>query len=122
MPALVAGIHVLVTLNKRKAWMAGTSPAMTGMSRKLTSPVVIATHNPGKLTEMRELLAPYGIATKSAAELGLREPEEAGKTFAANARIKATAAARASGGAAFADDSGSSEAVPKYFADRGIRI
>jgi len=86
--------------------MAGTSPAMTGMSRKLTSPVVIATHNPGKLTEMRELLAPYGIATKSAAELGLREPEEAGKTFAANARIKATAAARASGGAAFADDSG----------------
>ncbi len=86
--------------------MAGTSPAMTGMSRQLTSPVVIATHNPGKLTEMRELLAPYGITTKSAAELGLPEPEETGKTFAANARIKATAAARVSGSAAFADDSG----------------
>ena len=86
--------------------MAGTSPAMTEMSRKLTSPVVIATHNPGKLAEMRELLAPYGITTQSAGELGLPEPKEIGKTFAANARIKATAAARASGGAAFADDSG----------------
>jgi XTP/dITP diphosphohydrolase len=76
------------------------------MARTLTGLVVIATHNPGKLTEMRELLAPYGIATQSAAELGLPEPEETGKTFAANARIKATAAARVSGSAAFADDSG----------------
>ena len=63
------------------------------MSRKLTSPVVIATHNRGKLKEMRDLLAPYGIATQSAGELGLAEPEETGKTFAANARIKAVAAA-----------------------------
>lgn len=76
------------------------------MSRRLTGPVVIATHNPGKLREMDELLSPYGIATKSAAALGLPEPEETGKTFAANARIKALAAARASGEAAFADDSG----------------
>ncbi len=76
------------------------------MARKLTELVIIATHNPGKLTEMRELLAPYGIATQSAAELGLPEPEETGKTFAANARIKAIAAARANGSAAFADDSG----------------
>ena len=76
------------------------------MSRKLTSPVVIATHNPGKLKEMRELFAPYGIATESAAELGLPKPEETGKTFAANARIKAVAAARASRAVAFADDSG----------------
>lgn len=76
------------------------------MSRKLTSPVVIATHNPGKLKEMRELLAPYGIATQSAGELGLPEPEETGKTFAANARIKAVAAASASDTPAFADDSG----------------
>ncbi|HKS86252.1 MAG TPA: RdgB/HAM1 family non-canonical purine NTP pyrophosphatase [Pseudolabrys sp.] len=76
------------------------------MSRRLTGPVVIATHNPGKLREMDELLSLYGIATKSAAELGLPEPEETGKTFAANARIKALAAARASGEAAFADDSG----------------
>ncbi len=76
------------------------------MSRKLTGPVVIATHNPGKLKEMRELLAPYGIATQSAGDLGLPEPEETGKTFAANARIKALAATRASGKVAFADDSG----------------
>jgi XTP/dITP diphosphohydrolase len=76
------------------------------VSRKLTSPVVIATHNPGKLKEMRELFAPYGIATESAAELGLPTPEETGKTFAANARIKAVAAARASRAVAFADDSG----------------
>ena len=76
------------------------------MSRLLTGPVVIATHNPGKLKEMRELLAPYGIEAQSAGELGLAEPEETGKTFAANARIKALAATRATGKPAFADDSG----------------
>jgi XTP/dITP diphosphohydrolase len=74
--------------------------------RRLTGPVVIATHNPGKLAEMRELLAPYGVEAQSAGELGLGEPEETGRTFAANARIKATAAANATGRAAFADDSG----------------
>jgi XTP/dITP diphosphohydrolase len=67
---------------------------------------VIATHNPGKLAEMRELLAPFGIDAISAGELGLAEPEETGTTFAANARIKAQAAAVVSGLAAFADDSG----------------
>jgi XTP/dITP diphosphohydrolase len=76
------------------------------MARPLTDLVVIATHNPGKLREMRELLAPYGIATQSAGELGLPEPEETGTTFAENARIKAVAAARLSGKQAFADDSG----------------
>jgi len=76
------------------------------MARHLTDLVVIATHNPGKLREMRELLAPYGIATQSAGELGLPEPEETGSTFAENARIKAVTAARASGKPAFADDSG----------------
>ena len=76
------------------------------MARKLTGPVVIATHNAGKLREMRELLAPYGIATESAGELRLPKPPETGKTFAANARIKALAAARASGKVSFADDSG----------------
>jgi XTP/dITP diphosphohydrolase len=55
---------------------------------------------------MRELLAPYGIEAQSAGELGLPEPEETGTTFAANARIKAEAAAKATGLAAFADDSG----------------
>jgi len=76
------------------------------MARQLTGPLIIATHNPGKLREMRELLAPYGVATQSAGELGLAEPAETGMTCAENARIKASAAARASGKPAFADDSG----------------
>ena len=76
------------------------------MSRKLIGPVVIATHNPGKLAEMRDLLAPFGIDAQSAGELNLAEPEETGKTFVANARIKAVAAATATGQIAFADDSG----------------
>jgi XTP/dITP diphosphohydrolase len=67
---------------------------------------VIATHNPGKLAEMRELLAPYGIDVLSAGELSLQEPDETGMTFRDNARIKADAAAKATGLPAFADDSG----------------
>lgn len=74
--------------------------------RRITGRLVIATHNPGKLTEMRELLAPYGIEAVSAGELDLPEPEETGDTFEANARIKATAAADAAQLPAFADDSG----------------
>ncbi|MGC1466441.1 MAG: RdgB/HAM1 family non-canonical purine NTP pyrophosphatase [Pseudolabrys sp.] len=76
------------------------------MNRQLDGRIVIATHNPGKLAEMRELLEPYGITADSASALGLAEPEETGKTFAANARIKALAAAKATGLPAFADDSG----------------
>ena len=76
------------------------------MHRRLTGPLVIATHNPGKLAEMRELLAPYGIEAQSAGELGLAEPDETGTTFGANARIKAVAAMKATGKVAFADDSG----------------
>lgn len=68
--------------------------------------MVIATHNSGKLQEIRDLLAPYGIAAEAAGDLGLPEPQETGKTFAANVRIKAVAAARASGKVSFADDSG----------------
>jgi XTP/dITP diphosphohydrolase len=74
--------------------------------RQLAGRVVIATHNAGKLREMRELLAPHGIDAVSAAELRLVEPEETGASFQDNARIKALAAARASGLPAFADDSG----------------
>jgi XTP/dITP diphosphohydrolase len=74
--------------------------------RKITGRLVIATHNSGKLAEMRELLAPYGIEAVSAGELNLAEPEETGTTFATNARIKAQAAANATGLPAFADDSG----------------
>jgi XTP/dITP diphosphohydrolase len=67
---------------------------------------VIATHNPGKLIEMRDLLAPYGVEAVSARELNIPEPEETGTTFSANARLKAEAAAGATGLPAFADDSG----------------
>jgi XTP/dITP diphosphohydrolase len=72
----------------------------------LTGKVVIATHNPGKLTELRDLLAPHGVDAVSAGELGLPEPDETGSTFAENARIKARAATEATGLPAFADDSG----------------
>jgi XTP/dITP diphosphohydrolase len=76
------------------------------MHRRITGQLVIATHNPGKLAEMRELLAPYGVEAVSAAELGLDEPDETGGSFRANAQIKAAAAAKASQLPAFADDSG----------------
>jgi XTP/dITP diphosphohydrolase len=76
------------------------------MARKLSGRVVLATHNPGKLKEMRELLEPHGVEVVSAGALHLAEPEENGASFEANARIKAEAATRASGLPAFADDSG----------------
>lgn len=74
--------------------------------RILSGKVVIATHNSGKLAEMRELLAPFGVEAVSAGELELPEPDETGTMFAENAAIKALAAAKASGLPAFADDSG----------------
>ncbi len=74
--------------------------------RRITGRLVIATHNPGKLAEMRELLSPYGIDAVSAADLKIAEPDETGKTFQANARIKAIAAANATKLPSFADDSG----------------
>ncbi|KQT84230.1 RdgB/HAM1 family non-canonical purine NTP pyrophosphatase [Methylobacterium sp. Leaf466] len=90
--------------------------------RLLTGKVVIATHNPGKLVEMRELLAPFGIEAVSAGELGLPEPDETGTMFCENAAIKAEAAARASGLPAFADDSGlcvnALDGVPGLFSAR----
>jgi XTP/dITP diphosphohydrolase len=79
---------------------------VTNPHRRLTGKVVIATHNQGKLREMRELLAPYGIELVSAGELGLPEPVEDGHMFAENAAIKAVAAANASGLPALSDDSG----------------
>ena len=81
-------------------------PLVSRAHRRISGRLVIATHNPGKLAEMRDLLAPFGVVAVSAGELGLAEPAETGTTFADNARIKAMAAARASGHPAFADDSG----------------
>ncbi len=75
--------------------------------RKFTEPkLLIATHNKGKLEEIIRLLEPYGVKVISNAELGLPEPEETEDNFVGNARIKAHAAAKASGLPALADDSG----------------
>jgi len=68
--------------------------------------LVIASHNSGKVEEIGALLAPFGVAAVAAASLGLAEPEETGDSFAANAALKARAAAKASGLPALADDSG----------------
>ena len=76
------------------------------MRRFTGSRLVVASHNEGKVAEIRALLAPYGIETVSAAELDLPVPEETETTFAGNASIKAHAAAKASGLPALADDSG----------------
>ena len=68
--------------------------------------LVVASHNPGKVREIRELVAPHGLSVVSAGELGLPEPEETGDTFVANAELKAVAAAQGSGLPALSDDSG----------------
>src|SRR5665213_2322262 len=90
------------------------------MHRRIAGKLVIATHNPGKLAEMRELLAPHGVEAVAAGELGLGEPEETGDTFMANARIKAVAAAQAAKLPAFADDSGL--AVERLLQERGAKL
>lgn len=77
------------------------------MPRKLLpGRLVIASHNRGKVSEIRELLAPFGIEPVSAGDLGLVEPEETGSSFAENALLKARASAEATGIVALADDSG----------------
>ncbi len=68
--------------------------------------LVVASHNEGKVREIRDLLAPFAVTTRSAKELNLPEPEETGTTFAANAQLKAEAAAKGAGMLALADDSG----------------
>jgi XTP/dITP diphosphohydrolase len=81
---------------------------MTGPAIRLARgcQLVVASHNEGKVREIRALLGPHGIEPLSAGALGLPEPEETGTTFAANAELKALAAAKVSGHAALADDSG----------------
>jgi XTP/dITP diphosphohydrolase len=68
--------------------------------------LVIASHNPGKVREIAELLEPFGITVESAGDLDLPEPEETGSTFAENAELKARASAQGAGLPALADDSG----------------
>jgi len=81
------------------------------MHRQLSGKVVLATHNAGKLKEMRELMQHYGVELVSAGDLGLAEPVENGTMYAENAAIKARAATAATGLPAFADDSGLSIAL-----------
>lgn len=77
------------------------------MTRKFDgNRILIATHNAGKLEEMQQLFAPYGVEVVGAAEMNLAEPEETEDTFIGNARIKARAAVEATGMPALADDSG----------------
>ena len=66
------------------------------MPQKLEGKLVVATHNPGKCAELRELLAPFGVESISAADLGLSEPEETGASFRDNAILKARVAAEGS--------------------------
>ncbi|MEQ8308167.1 MAG: RdgB/HAM1 family non-canonical purine NTP pyrophosphatase [Hoeflea sp.] len=68
--------------------------------------ILVASHNAGKIAEIRDLFEPLGVSVTSAAELDLAEPEETGDTFEANAATKALAAAKASGKVALSDDSG----------------
>ncbi|MBM3597185.1 MAG: RdgB/HAM1 family non-canonical purine NTP pyrophosphatase [Alphaproteobacteria bacterium] len=82
------------------------------------SKLVVATHNPGKLVEITDLMRPFGIETLGAAQLGLPEPEETGSTFEANAELKAHAAAQGAREPALADDSGL--VVPALGGDPGI--
>lgn len=78
------------------------------MARRLRSgtQLVLASHNPGKLAELTDLLQPHDVVVASAGALGLSEPAENSPDFVGNARIKALAAVRASGLPALADDSG----------------
>lgn len=77
------------------------------MTRKLEGgKLLVATHNKGKLNEIAEILAPYGVTVIGAGEMDLPEPEETEDTFVGNARIKAHAAAEATGLPALSDDSG----------------
>ena len=76
-------------------------------ARKLTEPkIVLATHNPGKVVEIKALLEPFGTDVIAAGDLGLPEPVEDAPDFIGNAKIKALASATASGMPALADDSG----------------
>src|SRR5262249_47671007 len=78
------------------------------VARKLKSgeKLVVASHNAGKVREIGELMAPFGLSVVSAGDLGIPEPEETGATFEANARLKSVHSALASGLPGLADDSG----------------
>jgi len=92
---------------KSSLWNKLFEGATTELPRKFDKKkLIIASHNAGKVREIGDLLAPFGVEVVSAGELGLDDPEETGVTFVENAVIKAEAAANATGLPALADDSG----------------
>ena len=93
-------------------------PDMTENRLIAGTKIVVASHNEGKVREIRDLLRPFGLETVSAAELNLPEPEETETTFSGNAKLKALAAATVSGLPALSDDSGL--AVEALGGDPGI--
>jgi XTP/dITP diphosphohydrolase len=86
--------------------VSGEGDAPQAIRKLQPGKLVIASHNAGKVREIKALLGPYGIEPVSAADLDLPEPEETGTTFVANAELKALQAADLSGLPALADDSG----------------
>lgn len=86
--------------------MSGEGDTPQAIRKLAPGKLVIASHNAGKVREIRALLGPYGIEPVSAADLDLPEPDETGTTFVANAELKALQAADLSGLPALADDSG----------------
>jgi XTP/dITP diphosphohydrolase len=113
----------LINNNLRDASIAGSfrsayAPPMTKNKLEAGMKIIVASHNEGKIREIRELLRPYGLETVSAAELDLPEPEETETTFAGNAALKAVAAAQAANLPALSDDSGL--AVDALGGDPGI--
>ncbi|MGY4397743.1 XTP/dITP diphosphohydrolase [Sphingomonas sp. UYAg733] len=86
--------------------MSGEGDTPQAIRKLMPGKLVIASHNAGKVREIRDLLGPYGIEPVSAADLDLPEPDETGTTFVANAELKALQAADLSGLPALADDSG----------------
>jgi XTP/dITP diphosphohydrolase len=94
-------------LPKNDNFFSMTDKEVRKVTRKiLPGPLIVATHNPGKLKEISDLLRPFGIEPVSAGAAGLIEPQETEKTFAGNAALKARAASLASGMTSLADDSG----------------
>ena len=84
--------------------------------------LVIATHNQGKLEEIADLLRPYGVSLTSNADHGLPEPEETETTFVGNARIKAHAAAQATGLPELSDDSAPNRLTIRLKPDEGMEL
>ena len=106
------GCQDLFTLQRAAAQTQKALIMTDARPRQLApGPLVLATHNPGKVPEIAALVEPLGYEVISAGELGLPEPEETGTTYRANAELKALASAQASGKPALADDSGLSVAA-----------